>query len=95
MRDLDDIRGWIAVLNVAREEKARAEGVIAQAREKIEDALGDEEVGALDGQPVVRWTYVTSTRFDQKKARSLLGDAADACVIETSGRRFTVVGDDE
>ena len=93
-RDLDDLAGWVTVLREATKEKKRAEEVIAQAREKIEDALGDAEVGTVAGAPVVRWTFVRSERFDQKKAKALLGDDAAACIVPTESRRFTLVEDE-
>jgi len=89
-RPLDDLTGWIDVLRYAIAEKTRIESVIAQARGKLEDALGEAEVGTVDGAPVVKWTYVTSSRFDQKKARDFLGDTADDFMTQTTTRRFTL-----
>ena len=91
MKDLDDIAGWVDVLRHATEEKRKAEDVIAQARQRIEDALGDEEVGVVGGVPVVRWTFIKSERFDQKKAKALLGDSAADCIVPMETRRFTLV----
>lgn len=95
MTELDEIKGWLDVYRAAAAEKAKAEDVMAQAREKIEDALGDDEVGTIGGQPVVRWTFVRSERFDQKKAKALLGDDAAACIVPTESRRFTLVEADK
>lgn len=91
MTPLDEIKGWLDVYRAAAAEKARAEDVMAQARERIEDALGDDEVGTVDGQPVVRWTFVRSERFDIKKAKAILGDEAAACIVPSESRRFTLV----
>lgn len=91
---LDDLAGWIDVLRKAQGEKSRAEEVIAQARTKIEEALGETEIGTIDGTPVVRWTHVTSERFDQKKAKALLGEQATACMVASQSRRFTLVDAD-
>lgn len=90
-KELDDLAGWIDVLRTAQAEKAKAEEVISQARAKIEEALGDAEVGTVAGVPTVRWSFVTSQRFDQKKAKALLGDAAEQCMTESHSRRFTLV----
>ena len=92
---LDELKGWLDVYRAAAAEKSRAESVMAQAREKIEDALGDDEVGTVDGAPVVRWTFVRSSRFDQKKAKAILGDEYDACLVPVETRRFTLVSGDE
>lgn len=91
MKNLDDLAGWLDVYRAAYDEKKRAEEVMAHAREKIEDALGDDEVGAVNGEPAVRWTFVRSTRFDQKKAKAILGDEYEACLVPTESRRFTLV----
>jgi hypothetical protein len=90
-KDIDEVAGWIDVLRTAQGEKAKAEDVIAQARAKIEEALGEAEVGNVGGVPVVRWTFVRSERFDQKKAKAILGDAAAECMVASESRRFTLV----
>jgi hypothetical protein len=95
MTPLDELKGWLDVYRAAHAEKSRAEAVMAQAREKIEDALGDDEVGTVDGEPVVRWTFVRSTRFDQKRAKAILGEEYDACLVPTESRRFSLVTGDE
>lgn len=89
---IDEVAGWLAVYRAAAAERKRAEEVMAQAREKIEDALGDNEVGTVAGAPAVRWTYVHSETFDQKKARALLNeDDLAACLVTRTTRRFSLV----
>jgi len=88
---IDGLAGWVDVLRAATAEKARAEAVIEQARGKIEEALGDMEVGTVAGIPVVKWTHVTTNRFDQKKAKEFLGDAAESFMVPSTSRRFTLV----
>ena len=90
-KDIDDLAGWLEVYRAAQREKARAEDVMAQARERIEDALGDAEIGTVAGQPAVRWTHVHATRFDQKRAKAILGDEYASCLVDTASRRFTLV----
>ncbi len=90
--DITGLAGWIDVLRAARAERKRIDEVITQAEDRIKDALGDVEDGLVNGQPAVRWTYVTSTRLDQKLAKSLLTpDQLAACMTETRSRRFTLV----
>lgn len=94
-RDIDDVAGWIEVLRRATAEKQRADEVIAQARERIEEALGDAEVGAVAGTPAVRWTWVESTRIDTKRVRALLApDDLAAVTVTSASRRFTLVDGD-
>jgi hypothetical protein len=92
MTPLDTLTGWLDVLRTATAEKKRAEDVIAAARVHLEEALGEDEVGTVDGQPVVRWAHVTSQRFDQKKAQGLLTPEQVAeCTVASESRRFTLV----
>lgn len=91
--ELDALQGWIDVYRKASAEKATAEAVMAQARVKIEDALGEAETGTIDGAPVVRWTRVTQRRFDQTLAKERLApDVLAQCYTESTYRRFTVDG---
>lgn len=89
--ELDELAGWLEIYKAAKAQIAKAEEAAAVAREKIEDAMGDDEVGTVGGEPVVRWTVVHSERFDQKKAKAILGDDAAACMVPTTSRRFTLV----
>jgi hypothetical protein len=90
--ELDDVAGWVQLLRSASADKARAEAHIATARRHIEEALGDAEIGFLEGEAVVRWTYVTGKRFDAKLARELLNPSQlIACTAEQKSRRFTLV----
>lgn len=94
--DLSALRGWIDILHEANAQKKRCEEAIATARAKIEEALGDLEVGCLDDTPVVRYTHVTSTRFDTSKAKKLLpADLYQACTSTTTTRRFTLVDQEQ
>ena len=65
---------------------------LADARRHVEEALGDNSVGLIDGQPAVKWVWVESTRFDQKKAKEIL-DPIDLskCMTTQRIRRFDVV----
>lgn len=92
--DLSELRGWIDILREANTQKKRCEETITVARGKIEEALGDTEVGVLDDAPVVRWTHVTTTRFDAGKAKELLtAEQVAQCNITSEIRRFTLVED--
>lgn len=92
MTEIDHLAGWLGILREAQAQKAKAEEAIAVARQHIEDALGDDEVGTIAGAPVVRWTHVVSRRFDTGKAKALLApEQVDACTVESTTRRFVVV----
>lgn len=88
MTAIDAVAPWLNVYRQAAAKKAEAEELMAEARARIEEALGDDEDGTIAGQPVVRWAHVTSRRFDQKAAKALLGDQAETCYVESTSRRL-------
>ena len=91
-----DMKGWIELLRLSQADIKALEEKVAVAREKIQEALGDNEIGLIDGAPVVRWTKVTSTRLDMKKAKEVLDPKILAFLSsESTSRRFTLVEPDE
>jgi predicted phage-related endonuclease len=65
------------------------------ARSHLEVALGENEVAIYQGQEVVRWTTVTSKRFDVKKAREMLpANVISLFESEQISRRFTLTDQD-
>jgi hypothetical protein len=64
------------------------------ARQQVEFAMGDCEVGLVNGKESVRWTTVESRRIDTKKIRELLSEEQVAGLeAVTITRRFTIVED--
>jgi predicted phage-related endonuclease len=62
------------------------------ARAHIELALGESELGLIDGQPAIKWGYIESNRFDQKKAKEILTpEQVEACTVVQRARRFEPV----
>jgi predicted phage-related endonuclease len=87
-----DVAGWLELYKKTQAEIKTLEEKASTAKEKIQEALGDNEVGTLDGSPVVRWTKVTSTRLDMKKAREVLDPKIlEFLSSESTSRRFTLV----
>ena len=91
-----DMAGWLELYKKTQAEIKQLEEKAATAKEKIQEALGENEVGLIDGSVVVRWTKVTSTRLDLQKARKVLAPAILAFLSsESTSRRFTLVETDE
>jgi predicted phage-related endonuclease len=91
-----DVAGWLELYKKTQTEIKALEEKVATAKEKIQEALGDSEIGTIDGAPVVRWTRVTTTRLDMKKAKEVLDPAILAFLSsESTSRRFTLVEPDE
>ena len=95
--DFDEsIAMWLEQYRSALAKIKEWEEVADVARSHIEVALGDAEVGLYKGQQVVRFTTVTSTRFDVKRAKELLPpQVLDVLQVQTNSRRFTLVNQDQ
>ena len=66
------------------------------AKAKIQEALGESELGLIEGRVVVRWTKVTTTRLDLTKAKEVLDPKVYLFLSrESESRRFTLVGADD
>lgn len=65
------------------------------AAEQVKSALGDHEIGLVNGRQAVRWTKVEATRIDSKKVRELLPKDIVAQIETTSiSRRFSIVDEE-
>lgn len=96
MTEIDDLAGWLDLLRQATRRKAEEEEQIKICRAKIEQALGESEIGTVGGMPVVSWKWVKSNRLDQTLAKQMLtGDQLASCMTEVSSRRFVLVGVDD
>lgn len=95
--DFDEsIAMWLEQYRAALLKIKEWEEVADVARSHIEAALGDAEIGLYKGQQVVRYTTVTSTRFDVKRAKELLPpQVLDVLQVQTNSRRFTLVNQDQ
>lgn len=91
-KELDALANWIIHLKQLKTDRADIDMQIEVAEGHIKDALGDAEVGTLGGEPIVRWSYVISNRFDHKAAKALLtAEQVEACTKPSESRRFTIV----
>ena len=65
------------------------------AAEQVKAAMGDHQVGLVNGREAVRWTTVEATRIDATKVRSML-DPETLAKVETTTvtRRFSIVDEE-
>ena len=92
----DNTAQWLRQYRDAQANIKQWQEVADIARSHLENALGENEVAIYQGQEVVRWTTVTSKRFDVKKARETLPENVIGLFeTEQISRRFTLVDQDK
>ena len=62
------------------------------AAEQVKAAMGEAQVGLVNGREAVRWTTVETKRIDTKKVRELLPENLwEKFETSSISRRFTIV----
>lgn len=84
-------REAIATLLRVAEKRRELKDEYDEARAVIEEALGDNEVGAIDGRPVVTWKTQTRRSLNQAKLRAAFPDVVEMFTDTTELRRFVPV----
>ena len=65
------------------------------ARQQVEAAMGECEIGLVNGREAVRWTIVEANRIDTKKIRELLPpEMVTQLEVTTISRRFSIVDEE-
>lgn len=90
--DLNSVRHFLEILAFVRDEKAKLTEAEVMAKAAIQNVLGDSEIGALDGTPVVKWSTIKTVRLSQSTLRRDYPDAAANCMETSVSRKFTVLG---
>lgn len=91
---IDGLAVWIAAYREATDSAKKWTEIADRAKEQITKAIGDAEIGTVDGQPAARWSVVNSSRLDTKKLRAEHPDIAEQFTVPTTTRRFTLVDKD-
>jgi len=93
--DLDSIRWAVEALQWVKLRKAELAQVEKDARDAVEEALGDNTEGSLDGHPVVTWKFHKRNALDQSVLKQTFPDIYEVCKKVSEVRRFEVVDHDE
>lgn len=90
-----DTAAWITLYRKTQADIKALEEKLEQAKSKIQESMGENEIGLVDGRVAVRWTKVTTTRLDINKAKEVLDPTIYAFLSrESTSRRFTLADPD-
>ena len=90
-----DAANWRALIQDCDAKMKDLEETKKLARARLEQMMGDAELGLIDGRPAVHWTVVSSRRLDQKKLKEQAPELVEACTVTSITRRFTLAADGE
>ncbi|ALF01427.1 hypothetical protein SEA_LILPHARAOH_48 [Mycobacterium phage LilPharaoh] len=91
MADVSDLKGQLDLLAHARSEKAKWAEIEKGAKAAIEEALGHDDVGTIDGKVVVRRKEIKSNKFDQSALKKAAPEVFEAFVKTTVSYRMDLV----
>jgi predicted phage-related endonuclease len=90
-----DTAAWITLYRKTQADIKALEEKLEQAKSKIQESMGENEIGLIDGKVAVRWTKVSTTRLDIAKAKEVLDPAIyNFLSRESTSRRFTLADPD-
>lgn len=88
--DLENLRWAVETLRWVKDREAEIKEAKDKARDAIEQALGDNDTGTLDGHDVISWRYSKRKALDQRVLRATYPDVFDDCQRVTEVRRFVI-----
>ncbi len=92
--DLSSVRAQVEILQFCRSERAklaaRIDELEAGAKAAIQEAMGGDDTGTLDGATVITWKTSKRTSLDQKLLKSLHPEVFAECMATSEVRRFEV-----
>lgn len=90
--DLDRCRHNVEVLQYVKKQQAKLKELEEVNRAAIEEAMGHNEIGELDGKVVVTWRHTKSRRFNQSEHKAKEPGCHEIYYETKEGRQFVVEG---
>ena len=91
MTDLNAVRAQVEILQYCKERRTELADVEAQAKAAVQEALGDDDTGTLDGREVVYWRRHKRTALNQTLLAATYPEICESCKTTTEVRRFEVL----
>ena len=93
--NLDGLKAQLAIIRHCKAKRAELDELESNAKASIQTALGDAEVGTVDGRVAVRWTTVRRNAVDQRLLKQKHPDIAAEVMTVSESRRFTIEGGEQ
>jgi hypothetical protein len=89
--ELDDVKDSVAIMRACKSRIADLTEVLAQHRAVIEEKMGNEDVGTVDGKPVITWKTYKQNRLNQAVLAITHPDILELCKETTETRRMEIL----
>jgi predicted phage-related endonuclease len=89
--DLDEVgQAYVAKLAAIRAQKKALTEAEERAKDRLREYLGSDEVGEVDGTPVVRVLTITSNRLDTTRLKAEKPEIAAAYTKASESTRIEI-----
>lgn len=88
--DLEPVAEHVAAIRHCKEQIAALEAEMARYRRAVEDALGDNEIGILNGRIAVTWRHLKRRGLDTKALRRRHPEIYELFCTTTPYRRMDI-----
>lgn len=68
--DLNKVRAHVEILRYVKARKAELKEMEDNSRAAVEEAMGEQEVGMLDGELAITWKHKKVKRLNQKALKA-------------------------
>lgn len=89
--DLTDLKAHIDIMRFCKTKQAEYADMMERSRAAIEEALGDNEIGTLEGEPAVRWGHQKVNRLNQKALKAERPEIVAEYTEASTQRRFEIL----
>lgn len=88
--NLNDLRAQIEILRWCKAKRAEMSEMEATAKAAIQEAMGDDDTGTLDGDTAITWKTHKRVALDQRYLKKTFPDVYAECQTASEVRRFEV-----
>lgn len=88
--NLNDARPHVEVLQYVKAKQAELKELEETHRAAVEELMGEDEVGMLDGKVVITWRHIKQRRFNQSEHKAAAPNCHELYMKTADGRQFKV-----
>lgn len=89
--NLEPVRAHVEILRMVKRKKAELKELEANSRAVVEEAMGDNESGELDGKPAIEWPRYKKRQFRLAALRDAHPEIAEEYTELVEAAQFNVV----